>query len=352
MGPGTSGPAVPAYPPGQSGQDSFSLTILTASVMLGVEADYETVLALSTNGFAPDVRPDEECRADWMTRGRGQCLDVVAARLGIRVRWVGAWAPRKYGVQADPAAGRKAAFEIRHAFKRSEVVITDSGWTESFALWGIVTAATEDGRISGANPASRENALDHVCSLWGLSRAEWTMTAAEADRIMFGRAAGRIRGDREPFLPGSLACSLPAVGSPAVPGAVVWGLRAMDAWIAQMGEPAFQEDDPGSSAGNAKACALGFADGAAVTASYLRRRLPSYPAAAHPMVASLAARYERIAALLAPFAAGDEGGGYRAIMGDPAKQRDHIEVVLRPIRAELAAAADEADAAQDAVGGL
>jgi len=332
------------------GRDSFSLAMQAAARLLGSKAGYAEILALSTNGFAPDVRPDEECRSDWMTRSRGQCLDLVADRLGIKVRPLGGFAAREYGKKPDPDAAQKAAVLIADALSKGEVVITDSGWNESFSLWGIVTAANVDGRIGGANPAAKNNSLDHACSFWALSRGGSEMPQAEADRVMLARAAARIRGDREPFRPDSLVLGLPATGAPAVPGAVVWGLPAMDLWIAQMGKPAYQQDDPGSSAGNARMCALYVSTGAKATAAYLRRRMKSFPAAARRQLESVAGRYEKVAALLEPYSVWKKGKGYQAFMGSLQEQNAHADRVLRPVRVELVAAAGEIETALAAIG--
>ncbi|MGD2175604.1 MAG: M56 family metallopeptidase, partial [Candidatus Brocadiaceae bacterium] len=67
-------------------RDSFSLTMQAAARAFGKDVDYERLYALSTNAFAPDLRPDEQCRITWRMRGRGQCLDLVADALGLRVR--------------------------------------------------------------------------------------------------------------------------------------------------------------------------------------------------------------------------------------------------------------------------
>ncbi|MCC7205486.1 MAG: hypothetical protein IT441_10430 [Phycisphaeraceae bacterium] len=55
-------------------------------------------------------------------------------------------------------------------------------------------------------------------------------------------------------------------------------------------------------------------------------------------------RYARIAELLEPFVTQEEGMGYAAIMGDPLKQRQHVQEVLMPVRAELAGAAEDIEA--------
>ena len=46
-------------------QDSFSLVVQAVGRLLGRNVSYERVLALSSNGFAPAYRPQENCTAWW-----------------------------------------------------------------------------------------------------------------------------------------------------------------------------------------------------------------------------------------------------------------------------------------------
>jgi hypothetical protein len=328
--------------------DPFSLTMQAAARALGRDADYGRIYALSTNCFAPDIRPDEECRITWRMRGRGQCLELVAGALGLGVRPIGSYCPRRYGLRDSyPWAekAREAAEEVRAALDAGEVVITDSGWMHDFMLWGVVTGVSQDGVMRGITPNGRtDNAFDHVCSLWALSPAEPALTERQADVLMLKRAVARIRADAEPFLPDSLSCGLPAVGAPAVPDAVVWGLPAMDQWIEQMEQIPYQQDDAGSSAGNARLCAWHTLHGAEVAADQLAAPAERLGDEAGPALRSAARHYGRIAALLQPAVRGRGDGGYEAIMGDPERQRAHAGV-LRQVKAELTAAADDMAAA-------
>ena len=67
-------------------KDSFSLTMQAVARLYGIDVDYETIYALSGNGFAPGIHPPEPCRQLQRMHDRGQCLDLVAARLGLVVR--------------------------------------------------------------------------------------------------------------------------------------------------------------------------------------------------------------------------------------------------------------------------
>lgn len=67
-------------------QDTFSLAVTTALSVLGRPADYETVYILSSNPFAPDLRPEEPSRCHWQMQGRERCLDLIAAAFGLAHR--------------------------------------------------------------------------------------------------------------------------------------------------------------------------------------------------------------------------------------------------------------------------
>jgi hypothetical protein len=323
--------------------DSFSLTMQAAAAAFGIEADYEDVYALSSNCFAPDIRPDEECRQHWRMRGRGQCLDLVADALGLTVRPLGCFAPRRYGRRDWPWEEKmgEAAAAVRQALANGEVVIADTGWMHDFMLWGIVTDVREDGTMVGVTPNGRtDNTFDHVGSLWALSPKGSRLDLREADLRMLHRAVARIRADEEPFLPESLACGLPAIGAPEVPGAVLWGLPAMDLWIEQMEQVPYQQDDAASSVGNARLCAWHTLHGAEVASRELRAVADRLGPEAEPGLLSAAGRYDQIADLLRPAVQGEGEASYTAIMGDPETQREHADV-LRQVRSELSAAADD-----------
>jgi len=308
-------------------RDSFSLTMQAVARLFGVDLDYETVYALSTNGFAPDIHPPESCRSFWRMHGRGRCLDLVSARLGLEVQPL-AIAPEDRPWEA-----------IRDALTRGYVVITDRGWKpDVYCWWGIILDAPAGGPVAAIRGATQngrtDNPLDHFGSCWAIRRADAAISAGDADVAMLERAATRIRGAQPPFEPGD----------------VVFGLPAMDLWIAQMRKPAFQEDDPFSSAGNARLCALYTCQGAEDVESYLRRRLPLFPEEARQHLDAAADEYAGIARLLAPFTVSHPDMGYNVIVGSPERQEAHIEDVLLPCRTAMAKAADHLERAVDATG--
>jgi hypothetical protein len=193
-----------------------------------------------------------------------------------------------------------------------------------YCLWGVIREVQPDGAIVGTTQfGPRDNPLDHVRACWAIRPGSPSLTQEEADRRMLRRAVGRIRGDREPFLPGS----------------EIFGLAAMDWWIRQAQKPQFQEDDPAASVWNASRAALYSYEGANRVSSYLRRRMKTFPEAARRHLASAAKRYDRIAQILAPFALSEEA--YAAIMGDAAKLKVHAKEHLTLVKAELAVAADD-----------
>ena len=61
-------------------QDSFSLTVEAAAELLGREADYEAVYAMSTNAFAPGLDPGENCMSWWHQRSGPAGLDPARYR--------------------------------------------------------------------------------------------------------------------------------------------------------------------------------------------------------------------------------------------------------------------------------
>lgn len=306
-------------------QDSFSLTMQAVARLYGVDVDYETIYALSGNGFAPGIHPPEDCRQLQRMHDRGQSLDVVAGRLGFVLR------------PLDLRNNPKPWTAMREALDRGEVVVASRGWLDApYTWWGIILEAPTNGPMKAIRGATqngrRDTRLDHAGRCWAVSMGKPTLTPEEADIAMLRRAVARIRGDKEPFLFGE--------------DKVVYGLRAMDLWIGAMNSPAFQASDPASSAGNAACCALYSCEGARDTSSYLRRRLVTFTEAARPDIAAAADQYDFIRRTLAPFTV---PGGYAAIIGDQAKQTQHAEKVLTPCKEAMAKAAEHLEKALAAI---
>ena len=76
--------------------------------------------------------------------------------------------------------------------------------------------------------------------------------------------------------------------------------------------------------------------------------MPAVQTEARVHVEAAARHYDKIAALLRPAT----WGFYRSILNDAEKQAAHAETTLKPIKTELAAAADEMEKALIAMGGI
>ena len=325
--------------------DPFSLTVAEAARLLGIETDHETVYILSTNAFAPDLRPDEPCRCCWRLQGRERCLDLVTARLGMTVRELPDAHDSASPAPNDPTQTESWLVEhfrkplvpiIRNAMADGRVVISRGEWDPahaSWVLWGIVTDAKDDGTILGATLNGRtDNPIVFLRQGYALARSEPKLDQRQADLAVLQRAVDRIRGERAPFAPGQ----------------IVFGVKAMDVWIAQM-QGSFQPADPPWFDGDAddpvcklraKLTASSTYQGAQAAAKYLRQAARRLPQTARPHLTTAADHYDRIVELLHPAMTGQGGESYDQLIGDIQKQKNHAANVLTPIKAELAAAAN------------
>ncbi|MBN1556429.1 MAG: M56 family metallopeptidase [Phycisphaerae bacterium] len=336
-------------------QDAFSLVVQAAAKLYGLDVDYETLYALSTNAFAPDIRLDEPTKCHWQVQGRGRCLDLVARRIGLNIRML----PQP-DHSKDPSAPKDSTKRevwlreywrkpfikpVRDALAAGEIIITDREWDPRDAFWcdwGIILEAREDGTFLGITTnGKKNNRMSHIGpSVPVLSQGKSTLSAHEADLEMLRLAAYRIRG-QERFAPG-----------PEGKG-IIFGLAAMDAWIHQMNSvPYDTEQWQGNdrSADQAKKTALPTYEGAKVAAAHLRKQVNTFAEGARPHLEAAAKHYDRIVKLLDPAinSRGDEN--YDRFMGDLDKQKAHIERVLKPVKSEFAAAADEMEQALVAEG--
>jgi hypothetical protein len=308
--------------------------------LLGREGDYETVAAVSGNAFSPRIDLGEDCTAWWHVEGRDAGMELVCSRLGLSARRIEL---PEMEIDWDNEDGigrfhRAAAGVYREAMANGEVVLSYNSWTGppgEFAPWGwfgIITHAPEDGDIRGAclNGKSDNRALWPGVN-WAISRADDRMSAPHADLAALRNVVAQIRGTGEMFAP---------------PERVVFGLAAMDAWIDKMEHAPFCEPCYGSAPDKVWTCAINNGEAAMasakVAASYLRTQAEAFGAGGR--LADAAGRYDRIVALLEPAVTGDGGGHYRDFIGDIDAQKRHAGV-LREVRAELAAVADDLEAA-------
>ena len=332
-------------------QDSFSLAVEAAARFLGKRPDYETICCLSTHAFAPAIDKGEDCTAWWHVQGwlADRCMPLVAGRIGLKARRL-ELPPARGGRQGpDAAAVRQRAWAriVREAMARGEVVLVTGGWQAKqagrFVPWcwcGILTRADDDGTILGACLNGRKD--NRIAGLdggaWALSAAEPAIKWHEADLAMLTAAVARIRGSAKPFVEAKRA---------------VYGLKAMDLWIARMRQKPFCVPCARAAPDRAWTCAHDngntMMNAAKVAASYLRKRKGPFGKQAETHVEAAAGHYERIARLLEPAVTGRGGPHYRRIIGNLAAQIVHAKL-LEEVKAELAAAADEMEKALAAKG--
>lgn len=330
--------------------DSFSLSVQAAARLLGRDVDYETVYVLSTNCFAPGIRPEEPCKESWVLQARSRSIDLVAR--GVGLEWT--YPPNTAELNDVPPAPdapwgspendawlrewhrKPMVRHVRRLIAEGKVIVSQGEWKAvprtvgvSWCDWGIITGATDDGTIFGASTNGQlDNPTDYIRDGHVLSPGKPTLTDHEADLAVLERAVHRIRGDADPYRPDDH---------------FVFGLAAMDEWIAQMERPSFQPDcapDSRESRANAFATAMTVYTGAKASAGWLSDRAGDLSADAGRHLRSAAGHYDRIAELLHPALTGEGGEHYTDFIGDPAEQKAHADV-LREVKAELAAAADE-----------
>ena len=337
-------------------EDSFSHMIVTAAALLGKSADYDLVFAASANGFAPGIETDRWCPGEWSFRGKERCIDLAVACAGLSADMLELPRQPRFSGSQEAAAEfmgshrGKCAPVIREAMDRGAVVLTSGGWSyrgaeysknpdyewgDAFYQWGIITDANDDGRIVGACMNGRnDNPLGYMEDCWAIWPTDPAVETPDLEDQIFRRAVERIRGEA-PFYQ-----AYRRYGYNYIVGEQVFGLQAMDVWMERLGEVPF--------------CRLGCGDdniycpsravvpvlaGARFSAGYLRSqdRLAS-----RLQLDAAAERYETIVEHLEPLA---PLGGYEGIIGDLEKQKEHIGKVMRPIKAELAEAANAIEAA-------
>jgi hypothetical protein len=314
-------------------RDSFSLAVVAVADFLGRKTDYATVACASGNAFSPAINPKERNPARWHIDGwlANEEVNAVAARLGLKVRTLPI--PERPGQWNNAEAARKqrisAAAIVRDAFHKGEVVVAVAGWADN-ALWplaGIITGAKPDGTITGAclngkkdNPMRIVPSETHAFSTGGKPT-----DPLGADVAMLRTAIQRIR----------------ATGTYAKKPYALYGVDAMDAWIAQMGKVPFAPPArrPAAAINAARNNAARMASSARTAVTGLRRRKKTFPSDAQPHVAAAADRYATIVKLLAPALSGKKDERYAAFMGTLEKQQAHAKV-LEQVKAELVAAAD------------
>ena len=333
-------------------QDSFSLAVQAAARLLGKRPDYEMIYCLSSNAFSPAIDLGEDCTAWWHVEGSmgDRAMGTVAARIGLRAERL-RFPPHNLSPEDPEEVFDRKALEHRKACAKllrenldtGAVVLTGGGWRVGggggfapWGWWGIVTKAGEDGDLRGAclgaHPGRatgfRDRPLDYLGHTWALFADKPALTPHAADLKMLEQAVARIRGK----------------GGFTADERATYGVDAMDAWVAKMKQTPFCVPCHKAAPDRVWTCAINNGQttiaASKAAASYLRKRVGTFPAAARPHLEATAKHYDKIVELLRPAVTGEDGEHYRTSIGDLGKQKAHAENVLKPVKAELAAAAD------------
>lgn len=328
-------------------QDSFCLALQEASRLLGHTVSYESLLALSTNAFAPGFDIGNDCKELWVCQGwvshRGPA-QAAWQQLGLSVTPITFSRPQ--GDLTDPNVKRAyrlaCAQQIRAEMDAGKVVITSGGWaTDNGKVepwWaGIITEVSLNGAVRGAHPNGKtHNELTDITQgeVFAVSLTQPTLDDPQINRELLQAAINRIRAQGKDFAKGEYSA---------------FGVDALDEWIGQMQhETGFCPEcmrKTGSGMSSAMKVARAMSHRSDIAARYLNARLTTFPAAAQPIIKQAAAHYERIVAMLQPAIVGKGEESYRQIVGNLGKQQAHAKQVLLPVKAELVAVAAEMEKA-------
>jgi hypothetical protein len=215
-------------------------------------------------------------------------------------------------------------------------------WTE----WGFVTTANDngtarrpDGGMFGyASNGRGDNEAGFIRDGYILGLSTPTVSEEDAEREILRRAVARVCGAGESRLgPGDRK--------------IVFGLRAMDEWIKGMSDTkgfcalCYAKGGAAASWKSGPDVAIPTVEGSTFSAKWLRRLADKRPSPAADHLRAAASHYDRIVALFGPALQDNGPESYRSIIGDLDKQKAHAEKVLRPVKAELAAAGDDMEKA-------
>jgi len=322
--------------------DSVALALQAAARLLGREADYDSVTCALGNPFAPAVMLGETCSAHWQVEGAlsTKGLPLAARHLGLKIErlplpeFTG-----DAGKDEDLSRYRRACAPlINQALADGAVLLNEGGWDtrsgKRFIHWGmagILTGAdAKAGTITGAHLwGVRNHPRKWPAAVWKVTRGDAPQLLTRLHADVLRQAVARIRGE----------------GAYAPTKEMVYGLAAVDAWADRMVqtlgfcEPCYK---PGktSSVGDAEDNARRVLKSSRVVAAYLDQLSKDAAPAARADLGAARDCYRRIAELLGSVLRGPKDGRYGAILGDLAKQRAHAEAAIRPIRKQLAAAAE------------
>ncbi|MHC4202200.1 MAG: hypothetical protein ACYSU0_19590, partial [Planctomycetota bacterium] len=330
-------------------RDTFCLAVQEAARILGRPVDYETLLALTTNAFAPGFDTGNDCKELWVANAWVSHLgplDTAWRHLGLRVEPL--LHPGHRGDPATPGYRQTMVGLVRAAMAEGKAVVSCGGWdfkrTWVEPWWaGIVTEARDDGTVLGAHLNGRnDNVLKNLNGgeLLAVSLTEPSLSVEESNVELLRHAVNRIRAKGKP-------------GSFGRHEFCAFGVDAMDDWIAQIRDvPHFCppcQKNKGTGHGSAFTVARAVLHRSDEAAAFLRARAGTFPGPARPHVEAAAGRYERIVSLLRPATTPGGNEHYKTFIGDIDKQKAHAEGVLVPVKRELAAAADEMEKALGSV---
>jgi len=324
-------------------QDTFCLALAEATRLLGRPVPYPTLLALTTNAFAPGFDTGNDCKELWVAEAwmshRGP-VQPAWQNLGLSVQPLSLpAAPHQSAAAAESAYRRQCAHVIRAAMDAGRVVISTGGWkkTEAEPWWaGIITHAGEDGTILGAHPGGRKEVeLADITpgEVFAVSLTDPSLNSARMHQALLVGAIARIRAEDTAFQRGEFTA---------------YGVDALDEWGKQLRLeagfcPACRANNKSDWESAAKV-ARAVTHRSQLAAQYLHEHLAAFPAAGQPHIELAAGHYQRIVSLLQPVL-DNNGNGYRLLIGNLPKQREHVQQVLIPVKAEFLAAANKMEQA-------
>lgn len=320
--------------------DSMSLAVVALANFYGRTTTYADAGGLLGSAFAPAVDLEEDCLSHACVNGAfaEPGLALACRALGFSLTQIPAPSP-------SDSARESTLQAIGEALDAGDAVLAGGGWRFSFAglrgfvhwAWaGFVTDVEPDGTVVGAclngqidNPLEHLSGVHYVGRLWRISPQPVTPQMLP-HRAILQQALARLL-NQPPY-----AGQHPTYR---------YGLSAMDEWMHKMAEvPGFcapcHGRTPGAGRGDALTHAKRMARSSRTASDFLLHHLNEFPHHARPILQQAAQRYAAIAERLEhTINLQDTPDAYTAILGDLARQKDHVNAVLAPTRADLEAIA-------------
>lgn len=344
-------------------QNSYAVVMQAAGRLLGKEADYADVFAWSTAPFAPCFDPGEPTKYWWAMCKDGGVFEIISGQLGLnvdfhQVDWSRVPKAPPEGPEGERHtvvhAARPTIAYARNAMNEGKVCLSVGAWPSElypWCMWGIVTRVVNEEAWVGAGINGRTGIpIKTSCGhqVWALTPAEPRLTPRQGDLRLLEAAVRRIRGQRDPGIVNFLMDSEPPY---LASKRRVYGVDAMDRWIAEMSKVPWSRDPNEGGNANADTTASWVQIGSRAAAAYLRDAAPRFRGAAREHLDNAAEHYERIVDLLDPAITGRGGDSYDTFMGDLERQNVHVRTVLEPVKERFVWAADQMDKAVAAAQG-